>query len=206
MARSLSYWTRGAAVATAVLAAPAIASATPTGSAALVTLLGASAAPAPQDLTTANSVGVSLPVYISGPGQGDLSGISGQAAFSASTWNVTSTGLLDPITPFTVIVGTDTCTFGEQEVTTNSHIGTGAAESSVLSITFIGNVTGRVTPNPDTASATFTWNQTGGSGAALSWEGTLAHPSQFVPAPEPGSVAILGASLAMFGLIRRRRA
>ncbi len=206
MALSLSSWTRGAAIAAAVLAPPAIASATPTGSTALVTLLGASAVPAPQDLTTATSVGVSLPVYISGLGQGDLSGISGQAAFSASTWNVTSTGLLDPITPFTVIVGKDTFSFGEQEVTTNSHIGTGAAESSVLSITFIGNVTGLVTPNPDTASATFTWNQTGGSGAALSWEGTLAHPSQFIPAPEPGSIAVLGASLAMFGLIRRRRA
>lgn len=210
MTHSLSYWTRLAAIAGAVLALPATVSATPTGSIALSAPSGGNADPV-QDLATATSVSIStdpIPIY-TGHGTGDMSGVvAGNIAdFSNLTWNVTKTGILGSITPFTITVGPGTFTFDEQKVTADTHSGIGAAESATLSMTFLGNVSGSVTPDPDTASATLTWNQTGGPGAAISWEGTLAHPQQLVnPVPEPGGIAVLRVSLATLGLVRRRRA
>jgi hypothetical protein len=209
MNRSLACRTRAAVIALAAMAAPASVGATPTGSGALVPLGGASASPAPQDLTTAISVSIIPPLFTSGPGQGDMSGIGAgtPVSLSATSWSVTPAGSIVAIAPFTVILGSDTFTFDQQDVTVNTHTGSGGSEHATLAIGFLGSVSGTVTPNPDTASATFTWNQTGGAGGAISWAGTLSHPQQFFsPVPEPSGIAVLGVSLATLGLVRRRRA
>lgn len=92
---------------------------------------------------------------------------------------ITPLDVLTPITSFTLTVDGNTFTFDEQEVTVNHHTGVGPGEHASLTIAFIGSVTGPdITSGTDSASATYTFDQTGGAGAAISFAGTVAHPAQ----------------------------
>ena len=183
-----------------------MARATPTGSIGFSAIGGASADNS--NLQAATTVTITNPFVTAGSGQGDLSGIIANTPVSISdtTYAVTALGALTPITAFTLEVAGNTFTFDEQEVTVNQSTGSGGTEHGTLTIAFIGSVTGPdITSGTDTASATYTFNQTG-IGGAISFAGTAAHPAQPITVPEPMSMAALGVGLLGLGFVRRRSA
>lgn len=178
-----------------------MAQATPTGSIGFSAIGGASADST--NLNTATTVTITNPFVTAGSGQGDLSGIAANTpvTISDTTYTVTALGALTPITAFTLDVAGNTFTFDEQEVTVNQTSGSPA--HATLTIAFIGSVTGPdITGGTDTASATYTFNQTG-VGGAISFAGTAAHPAQPVTVPEPMGLAALGVGLLGLGFVRR---
>ena len=193
----------GAALAFIITGSASMAGATPTGSIGYIASGGASADTS--DLATATSVSVVAPFVTAGPGQGDLSGIpSGTSmTISPTSFAVTPVGAPEASTLSLDIDG-NLFVFTEQEVTVNSTTGSGASQSSTLAFAFTGSVTGPdITGGTDTASATISFNQTGGSGATIGFSGTAAHPSQ-VHIPEPAGLAVVGLGLLSLGFMRRR--
>jgi len=182
----------GAVAALAVTGGASLAGATPVGSIGYTALGGASADTT--DLATATSVSIAGAFETTGPGQGDLSVIAPGTPLTITPTTFSVTPLDTPeATSLTLDVHGDVFTFDEQEVTVHHSTGSGPDEHSTLTIDFTGSVTGPdITSTTDTASATFTFDQTGGAGSTISFAGTAAHPA--VP------IGLLG-----LGLTRRRR-
>lgn len=198
----------GAAVALAALAAPTVAGATVTGSIGITATGTTTANP---DVASAASVTIGSPFFTQGTGTGDLSVIPGGTplSISATTYTVGPLGLLQSIAPFTVSASaggdTFTFTFSQQATTVKSHSGSGPNEHATLTLAFVGTLTDANNTINDTASGTFTFNQTGGATAAVGFGATAAHPAQpIITTPEPAAVAILGVGLLGLATLRRR--
>ncbi len=146
----LSKWQVGAAAAVAILSAPAVASATVSGSIGLTAIGGASAAPS-SDLASATSVSISGPFFTAGNGVGDMSSIlaGSTVSISTTTYAVTGLGVMDPITSFTLSAGSVTFDFTSQELTVKKTTGSGLNQSTTLAIEFFGTATGPISPNPE---------------------------------------------------------
>lgn len=202
---------KGAAViamaALALISAPNLAGATIAGSIGITALGTSTATP---DVATATTVSIGSPFFTQGAGTGDLSGIppGTPLSISATTYTVGPLGSLLSITPFTVSAtaggDTYTFTFSQQQTTVQSHTGSGSGMHSTLTLAFVGTLADSNHTIKDTASGTFTFNQTGGSAAAVGFGATAAHPAQTITTPEPAAIAILGIGLLGLATIRRR--
>ncbi|WP_294329795.1 PEPxxWA-CTERM sorting domain-containing protein [uncultured Sphingomonas sp.] len=133
---------------------------------------------------------------VSGTGTGDFSSITAGAGVVLSSVTATVGSAISFSSAFGSFAGT-----------VSSFNASTSPLSSVLSLYTVGTFTPTGTLaafSPGAASLTFTFNQTGGAGSAISGSFTLASPPSGVPEPATWGMMIAGAGMAGAAVRRRR--
>lgn len=186
----------------------------------VLTLLAAATAAvaAPSVASAATTINGTLPVVLFDVGNTGGFAAGGTFTNSAAVVSGTGTGDFSPITSgalvelsaITATAGsaiTFSSAFGSFVGTVKTYSASSSSLSSILSLYSVGTFTptGKLASYaPGAASLTFTFNQTGGAGSAISGSYTLASPPSGVPEPATWGMMIAGAGMAGAAVRRRR--